>query len=181
MKTQRIALTVGSAIIGIGLTATATACSSDAASTDYASSAPSTTSSSAAAPVSSAAPVSPAAAAAPIKVIDAADLGTILVDVDGRAVYALESDTATTSACTGKCAQNWPIVIAPQPLPASITGFTGTLGALTLADGRRQLTVNDHPLYTFSGDQTAGQYNGRGKQFADGRWGVVEATGNPAY
>jgi len=173
MNTQRIAHTLGCAIVGIGFAAAATACSSTGAPAEGSAAASSTP--------SATAPATPAGAAAPIKATEAADLGVIVVTADGKTVYALESDTPTTSACTGKCAQNWPIVAAPDPLPASIAGVTGTVGELVLPDGRHQLTLNGHPLYTFAGDQAAGQYNGRGKQFADGRWGIVAATGQPAY
>lgn len=173
MNKQRIAQTLGCAIVGIGFAASATACSSADKPAEGSTAVSSTP--------SAAAPATPAEAAAPIKVSEAADLGSIIVTADGKTVYALEADTPTTSACTGKCAQNWPIVAAPDPLPASIAGLNGTIGELVLPDGRHQLTLNEHPLYTFSGDQAAGQYNGRGKQFADGRWGIVAATGQPAY
>ena len=103
-------------------------------------------------------------------------LGVILVDGAGRTVYEFANDTNGTSACTGACAANWPPVAAPSPLPTSLPGVTGQLGAITRQDGTSQITVAGHPLYTFAGDTAPGQTNGQGKVLDGGLWTVASAA-----
>jgi predicted lipoprotein with Yx(FWY)xxD motif len=106
-------------------------------------------------------------------------LGTILVDGKGRTVYVFANDTTDRSTCTGSCIADWPPVVAPAPLPASLPGVTGALGATTRTDGSRQLTVAGHPVYTFSGDSSPGQTSGQGLTLNGGLWTVVLPTGAP--
>lgn len=106
-------------------------------------------------------------------------LGRILVDRRGRTVYLFAKDAAGTSSCTGACATNWPPVVAPEPLPSSVPGVTAELGATTRDDGSAQLTVADHPVYTFSGDTEPGQTNGQGLTLDGGLWTVVSPAGDP--
>ena len=111
-------------------------------------------------------------------------LGTVLVDGQGRTVYQFANDKNNMSTCTAACAVNWPYVPAPDSLPMSLPGVTGTLGTTTRDDGHRQLTVAGHPLYTFVGDSTPGQTNGQGLNLNGGVWTVVSPAGaaltNPA-
>jgi predicted lipoprotein with Yx(FWY)xxD motif len=106
-------------------------------------------------------------------------LGKILVDGRGRTVYVFANDTANKSTCNGSCATDWPPVAAPSPLPKSLSGVTGALGATTRADGTRQLTVAGHPVYNFSGDSAPGQTNGQGLTLNGGLWTVVSPAGAP--
>jgi predicted lipoprotein with Yx(FWY)xxD motif len=106
-------------------------------------------------------------------------LGTVLVDGHGRTVYVFANDKTNKSTCTGACAGDWPPVAAPSPLPASGSGVSGAIGATTRSDGKRQLTVAGHPLYTFSGDSAAGQTNGQGLTLNGGLWTVVSPAGAP--
>jgi predicted lipoprotein with Yx(FWY)xxD motif len=127
-------------------------------------------------------PVASAAAAGPTGQVlsaQATSLGTILVDAGGRTVYEFANDTNGTSMCTDACAANWPPVAAPSPLPASMPGVTGQLGAINRQDGTSQLTVAGHPLYTFAGDTAPGQTNGQGKMLDGGLWTVASAAGAP--
>jgi predicted lipoprotein with Yx(FWY)xxD motif len=129
------------------------------------------------------APTTPPAAAAPAAgqaiAAQSTSLGVILVDGSGRTVYEFANDTNGTSACTGACAANWPPVAAPAPLPTSLSGVTGQLGAITRDDGSSQLTIAGHPLYTFAGDTAPGQTNGQGKILDGGLWTVASAAGAP--
>jgi predicted lipoprotein with Yx(FWY)xxD motif len=106
-------------------------------------------------------------------------LGTVLVDGHGRTVYVFANDKTNKSTCNGACAGDWPPVAAPSPLPASGPGVSGAIGATTRSDGKRQLTVGGHPLYTFSGDSAAGQTNGQGLTLNGGLWTVVSPAGAP--
>lgn len=109
----------------------------------------------------------------------ATGLGTILVDGQGRTLYQFANDMNNKSTCTDACAANWPYVPAPDSLPASLPGVTGTLGTATRDDGHHQLTVAGHPLYTFVGDATPGQTNGQGINLNGGVWTVVSPAGAP--
>lgn len=116
---------------------------------------------------------------APIKAVEIADVGTAVVDSRGFTVYSFDGDSATASACVAKCAENWPIVPAPDPVPDSLPGITGQLAVLQRPDGKRQLMLNEHPLYTFVHDTNAGDHNGQAKAFKDGFWHILLATGAP--
>jgi predicted lipoprotein with Yx(FWY)xxD motif len=107
------------------------------------------------------------------------DLGTILVDGQGRTVYEFANDSRNKSTCDGVCAQEWPPVMAPDTLPSSLPDVPGELGSTTRDDGGRQLTIAGHPLYTFSGDGEPGQTNGQGITLNGGVWNVVSPAGSP--
>jgi predicted lipoprotein with Yx(FWY)xxD motif len=79
--------------------------------------------------------------------------GGMLVDSKGMTVYTYDKDTARSdkSACYGKCAENWPPVLAvgAQPAPADFSTFKR-------ADGSTQIAYKGKPLYTFVKDKKAG-------------------------
>jgi predicted lipoprotein with Yx(FWY)xxD motif len=163
-------------LIGLGAAAAAatvglTACSSSGSSgsTGYGGAPPASTS-------ASSAPASSSSAAA----LSAAStkLGSILVDNRGRAIYVFAIDKPGHSSCTGVCLQYWPIVAAPNPVPANLPGVTAKLGTLKRTDGGTQLTVNGYPVYTFAGDTGPGSTMGQGKNLSGGLWWVVSPDGN---
>jgi predicted lipoprotein with Yx(FWY)xxD motif len=95
---------------------------------------------------------------------------TILTNAQGMTLYYFKPDTATNAACTGTCAGNWPpLLFTGTGSPTSATSLTGTLSAVTNANGQ-QVEYNGHPLYRFSGDTAPGQTNGEG---IAGKWYVV--------
>lgn len=102
-------------------------------------------------------------------------LGAIVVAGNGRTVYVFDKDTpgSGTSACSGTCAALWPAVTTTSSTPAA-SGVTGTLGTIARSDGSRQVTLNGHPLYTFSGDSASQQTRGQGVM---GIWWVVSPSG----
>jgi predicted lipoprotein with Yx(FWY)xxD motif len=106
-------------------------------------------------------------------------LGTILVESRGRTVYVFANDKPNVSTCSGACAADWPPVSAPVTLPASFPGVTGKVGSIKRSDGKRQLTVASHPLYTFSGDSGPGQTSGQGITLNGGLWTAVLPSGAP--
>jgi predicted lipoprotein with Yx(FWY)xxD motif len=87
-------------------------------------------------------------------------LGDTLVDANGMTLYLLESDTAGKSTCVDACATLWP-PLTTTDTPEAGGGVTGELGTTTRADGSKQVTIDDHPLYRFSGDKKAGDTNGQ--------------------
>jgi predicted lipoprotein with Yx(FWY)xxD motif len=105
-------------------------------------------------------------------------LGTVLVDSQGRTLYLFQKDSGTQSACLGACASAWP-PLRGNGKPAAGSGLNASLLATTnRSDGKPQVTYNGHPLYLFSGDQTAGDANGEGSTAFGGSWFALDAAGN---
>jgi predicted lipoprotein with Yx(FWY)xxD motif len=104
------------------------------------------------------------------------NLGTIVVDADGRTVYVFDKDTAGSgeSACSGGCLAKWPPVTADSDAPA-VDGVSGDVGTITRDDGSTQVTLEGMPLYLYAGDSHAGDVTG---QAVGGIWWVVAADGS---
>ena len=108
---------------------------------------------------------------------------TVLKNASGLTLYYLTADTATTVACTGGCASNWPPLLSPSGTPTSNPALPGTLSAINGPNGN-QVLYNGHPLYTYSRDAGAGDANGQG---VGGKWFVATpdlrpaATARPGY
>jgi hypothetical protein len=50
-------------------------------------------------------------------------------------------------------------------------------GTATRSDGNLQVAYNGHPLYTYVGDQQAGQSNGQGITAFGGSWFTLDPSG----
>jgi predicted lipoprotein with Yx(FWY)xxD motif len=99
-------------------------------------------------------------------------LGDILVDAEGRTLYAFTKDKGDQSACGGQCADSWPA------LTGTATAGTGVqaslLSASMQANGDSQVTYDGRPLYYFAGDAKPGDTNGQG---VGDVWFAVTADG----
>jgi predicted lipoprotein with Yx(FWY)xxD motif len=145
------------------------ACGSDSKSSTSTSAGDSSSSSSTPAP----------SAAAVIKTADGGDLGTILVDADGKTVYTLTKEDQPV-ACTGACLTAWPPVLIPAGTDKA-TGSNGVTGLALVSDANgKQVARDGLPLYTFSGDHAAGDANGEGLASFGGVWHVVKISGGGA-
>ena len=104
------------------------------------------------------------------------DHGEILVDGEGATLYVFMRDANGTSNCNDTCAQTWP----PLTVDGDPTGGEGVddelLGTTEREDGDTQVTYNDRPLYTYSGDSAAGDTEGQG---VGDNWYVVGPDGEP--
>lgn len=80
----------------------------------------------------------------------------VLVDGKGMTVYTFDKDTANSgkSACTDRCAENWP------PVPAGDAQVAAPWSAVTRDDGSKQLAYKGKPLYTFVKDKKPGDKTG---------------------
>jgi predicted lipoprotein with Yx(FWY)xxD motif len=100
-------------------------------------------------------------------------LGDILVDADGRTLYAFTKDQGDQSACSGQCATNWPA------LTGTATAGTGAqatlLSSAMQTDGNSQVTYDGRPLYYFAGDNKPGDINGQG---VGNVWFALSASGD---
>jgi predicted lipoprotein with Yx(FWY)xxD motif len=111
---------------------------------------------------------------------DAGDLGTILVDSEGRTLYLFEKDSGTESACFGACASAWP-PLRDSGKPTVADGLNPSLvGTTSRSDGEPQVTYNGHPLYLFFGDEEPGEADGQGSTAFGAAWYALNTSGNPS-
>lgn len=103
-------------------------------------------------------------------------LGEIIVDGEGKTLYAFTPDTAGISTCYDDCATAWPPLLADDPAAVSAgTGLDASkLSTVDRTDGTKQVKYGDWPLYYFAKDAAAGDTNGQGLAT---KWYVVDATG----
>jgi predicted lipoprotein with Yx(FWY)xxD motif len=107
-------------------------------------------------------------------------LGKVLVNDKARTLYLFRADHGTTSACTGGCATEWP------PLRASGKPKVGTglqasaVTTIKRSDGKPQVSYHGHPLYTYVGDQKAGDTTGQGINAFGAGWYAVTSSGAQA-
>ncbi len=117
-----------------------------------------------------------------IRITHDARLGQILITAQRRTLYHFSLDRNGKIGCTGACLKFWfPLVVAKGTATAAVApGIGKGIGVITRGAGRWQVTYKGHPLYTFIGDQKAGQTTGQGYKDFGGVWTVatVGATRN---
>ena len=102
------------------------------------------------------------------------DLGTIVVDAEGKTLYVFVPDNAGASTCYDDCATAWPPLLTEGD-PVAGEGLTATdLGTAERTDGATQVTFMGWPLYYFQGDEAAADANGQGLNEV---WWVVAPDG----
>jgi predicted lipoprotein with Yx(FWY)xxD motif len=117
--------------------------------------------------------------AAVVSAHEVGDLGTILVDAEGRTLYVFDKDERTegsglSSACDGACAESWqPLLTGGEP-EAEGEVLSTKLGTLERQDGTLQVTYYGHPLYAFRGDEAAGDAHGNGVTAFGGGWHALQ-------
>jgi predicted lipoprotein with Yx(FWY)xxD motif len=99
---------------------------------------------------------------------------TVLVNRAGRTLYSLSAETNGRFICTGSCLSTWHgLFVRRGERP---TGASG-LSTIRRSTGQTQVTYKGKPLYTFAGDQKAGDAKGEG--FKDvGVWHVAAVGGS---
>ena len=88
------------------------------------------------------------------------------IDSNGAALYTYDKDTGGKSACTDKCAKNWPPALAGRDEVAS-----GDWTFVESHDGKRQWAYKGKPLYLFAKDAKPGDTTGDG---AGGVWHLAK-------
>jgi predicted lipoprotein with Yx(FWY)xxD motif len=107
-------------------------------------------------------------------------LGKVLVNDQGRTLYLFRADHGTTSACTGGCATEWPPLRAAGK-PKIGTGLQASaVTTIKRSDGKSQVSYHGHPLYTYVGDQKAGDTTGQGINAFGAGWYAVTSSGAQA-
>src|SRR5947209_4965339 len=102
----------------------------------------------------------------------------IVVNGRGFAVYTLSGDSRQHPKCTAAngCFAFWPPVrVATGAKPTKGPGIAGTLRTWRRAKFA-QVTLNGHPLYTFSLDKQRHVANGDGLKTFKGTWHVIAAA-----
>lgn len=164
IRTRAITAIAVSALAAAALTGCAAAGQPSAGTSDE----PSTSSSPTETP-------SPTPTAAPVLATGASSHGTIVVNGAGMTVYYFDADPqgTTKSACTGACMTHWPAVDSDSATP-TVKGVTGTVSTIMGNDGKLQVTLDGHPLYTWFEDKNPGDVTGQG---LDKVWWVVSPDG----
>lgn len=105
------------------------------------------------------------------------DLGTILVDSEGRTLYDFHKDKGSKSACYEACAGAWPPLLTEGSPKAEGGAQAGMLGTTKRKDGTVQVTYNGWPLYTYVGDRKPGEANGNDIDQFGAEWYALQPNG----
>jgi predicted lipoprotein with Yx(FWY)xxD motif len=108
----------------------------------------------------------------------AGNLDPVVTNGAHKVLYVFDKDTKDTSNCTGTCKDTWPPVeINPHGGKVFVAGVDPrAVGFVKRADdGNFQLTLNHHPIYTFSKDVKPFDTNGEAVQNI---WWAVEPDGS---
>jgi len=121
---------------------------------------------------------------ATVSVDEVDDVGPVLVDGDGAALYVSEQESDGKVRCTADCLELWLPLEAPAGEPTAGDGVEGELGTVERPDGTMQVTHDGMPLYRFSEDGEPGQVTGDGLSDEFGgetfTWRAVTTAGEPA-
>jgi predicted lipoprotein with Yx(FWY)xxD motif len=104
-------------------------------------------------------------------------MGLVVVDGDGRTMYRFDKDTKTApegkSNCNDQCATTWPPLLS-DTIP-QVEGIDPKLVSLiTRADGKKQVAIDNSPIYAYSLDPAPGAWKGQG---VGKTWFVIQPDG----
>ena len=90
--------------------------------------------------------------------------GIVLVDSQGDALYSPAQEQGGKILCTGGCTAVWvPLTLpAGTAAPTAASNVPGKIGVVKRPGGKRQVTWNGNPLYTFVQDAGSGRVTGDG-------------------
>ena len=87
----------------------------------------------------------------------AAEGAEMLTAKNGMTLYTFDKDQGGTSACSGKCIENWPAFVAGADAKPE-----GDYTIITRDDGSKQWAYKGKPLYLWVKDTKAGDVTGDG-------------------
>jgi predicted lipoprotein with Yx(FWY)xxD motif len=105
----------------------------------------------------------------------------IVVDAQGRTLYALSPETAHHLLCKSHaCLTVWrPLTVRSSRAKLKAgSGVRGRLAILHRSQGVLQVTLGGLPLYHFAGDGAKGEANGQHIHSFGGTWHVLSAASN---
>ena len=100
----------------------------------------------------------------------------------GFAVYTLTGDSKHHPECVkaNMCLMFWPpVTVSSAAKPSKAPGIKGKLGVWH-RNGFNQVTLNGHPLYTYSADTGNGAATGEGIVAFGGTWHVLKGSATKA-
>src|SRR5215212_11356951 len=89
----------------------------------------------------------------PATKMNARGFGAVLASSNRQALYYWSREKPGGAIrCTGACAEAWPPLYVPKGMTvgAAMSGLSGRFGVVRRPDGRRQLTRNGRPLYSYA-------------------------------
>ena len=114
-----------------------------------------------------------------VSVEEIGDAGRVLVDSDGKALYAADEEADSNVLCTEACLSFWTPLTIDSGTPTA-NSVPGMLGVSERPDGTRQVTFDGKRLYSFTEDDP-GEVTGDGFSDAFGgqtfTWHVVSVGG----
>jgi predicted lipoprotein with Yx(FWY)xxD motif len=105
------------------------------------------------------------------------EFGEILVDDEGRTLYAFDKEKTDRSECFGACAEAWPPFYTKGE-PRAGEGVDQDLLGATDHEGRDLVTYDGHPLYYYV-DEGPNEVLCQGVDEFGGLWLVVSPNGDP--
>lgn len=112
--------------------------------------------------------------------VAALSVGRVLVDAQGRTLYAFSPDRHGKPTCKNACAGVWPPLLENHV--HAIRGVKKKwLGTVKTSGGERQVTYHHWPLYTYVADTKSGQANGQGIKAFGGTWSTIGANGKTHF
>jgi predicted lipoprotein with Yx(FWY)xxD motif len=115
--------------------------------------------------------------AAVVSVANNPKLGSILVDSKGNTLYYFLKDKGGQSSCNGACAAAWPPYTTSGSPKAEKGAKSSMLGTTKRTDGSTQVTYNNFPLYTYTGDSKPGDTKGNDITQFGGEWYALTPAG----
>ena len=108
----------------------------------------------------------------------AGSLGKVLAAPNAHTLYRLSPETRTNVLCkSSTCLGIWkPLLVRSKTTTVHLpTGVTGTVRFLKRGT-KYQVTLSNHPLYTFVSDSRSGQANGQRIRSFGGTWFVIKVA-----
>jgi len=102
------------------------------------------------------------------------EVGEVLTDGEGEALYVYLLDDEAAIACTDTCRATWSPVLIDGKLSVAGGIDRAIFVRRELEDGTVQLAVGGQPLYRFAGDTEPGAVNGQG---AEKLWYLLNPDG----
>ncbi len=106
------------------------------------------------APLGAQAATVPAPVVRAVTTFEDGTFGRVLATRAGQALYWWTPERDGRVRCTGSCARAWPPLIVSKSarVPATIKGVKGKFSTVRRPDGRRQVTYQGLPMYSYAGE-----------------------------